>query len=261
MSYPEKYSIRNSHSLSFDWKSVERPADIFPIHANIVQVNRAACYPALPPDNSIDLVNETFHRRNFHEESLLNNKDTFRRQESEATKFQQDLVKLGVGKSIHILKDPFDKRTYTYSKVANPVQSEVEFPARDFSFSSPIQSRTTGYSTGHIRSITRMDTIGPNDSKNRQELEGSGMLPKSWNIDRHLSAIPSHHNATNGLKTTSNLELKPYTCHEKAVNYHLNYTNVIKVGRSWQLRNLFASYSCNSNSFDRIRKRRNCKKR
>jgi hypothetical protein len=51
---------------------------------------------------------------------------------------------------------------------------------------SPVTPRTTGYSSGHIRSMLKLDTFGPTGSVLANAQRDLGLLPASPNVDRHL---------------------------------------------------------------------------
>lgn len=185
----DKYSLRNSHTSALSIHHLDAASRI-PIHDRSVAINRAPSLPALHPDNSVECLSETKLRRSIHHDILSNNAKVFCRTDSQATKFQIEckLRSKGLGE-LHALKDPHEKRTFTYSKIPETnIEHNVE-DLRDFTFSYPHKERTSGYSQNHVRSILRLDSLGPNDSIDRMIRIGKGELPATKNLDRYANSI------------------------------------------------------------------------
>lgn len=72
------------------------------------------------------------------------------RSESEDTKLKYANALQGV----HLLKDPgLENKKFTYARIPAKPYPEVSKPAEDFNHTDTSDLRSTGYSSGHVRSI------------------------------------------------------------------------------------------------------------
>jgi len=88
---------------------------------------------------------------------------------------------------MHPLKYDKDivKRNYSFSRVKPFKLNENTNSFTDFLLpNDPTRARTTGFSSGHIRSKLQLNIYGPDDSRKRLNKIMTGELPESPNVDR-----------------------------------------------------------------------------
>lgn len=93
--------------------------------------------------------------------------------------------------TMHPISDPRDisppKFGYNFPRIPRE-HSELITSQEDFlQPRTLVESRRTGYSRGHIRSVLELDTFGPQHSDRVNEERLSGTLPTSPNLDRNHS--------------------------------------------------------------------------
>lgn len=182
--------LRNSHSRSLMSHTDSLP-ELIKTHNPAVMVNRHPSLPALTPDLSTEMINETTHRKKIHKELYDKDPTSFRRRlDTSSSSLYLDMVKKSTDllNNMHALKDKdgIIPKTFTYSRIESQQLSEHSLNHEDFvKPHDPLNiHRTTGYNSGHIRSILSLDTFGPQHSMSIEHKRSLGQLPESPNIDR-----------------------------------------------------------------------------
>jgi hypothetical protein len=86
--------------------------------------------------------------------------------------------------TMHPLEHPSQSRLPPKPK--NITTAADDAPLTDFALPpGSQQARTTGFSSGHVRSMMQFDTFGPNDSDVKSALRSRGDIPPSPNVDHY----------------------------------------------------------------------------
>lgn len=187
-------------------------AEKVPIRSERILFSRGPSFPALVLDTSADHVEENLFRRSLHSRILETNPGAFRRKKTKDGPIasMEEIAKMrDLLGTMHPYKDPEDiDKTHKYSssrrleidKLERTNLEEYQFanmkPIEDFLQPNDVTSpRHTGYEHGHIRNLMKLDSYGPNNSRqNTRERQRSGGLLPPPNVDRYatLDATASH---------------------------------------------------------------------
>jgi hypothetical protein len=173
-----------------------------PIRSERVLLSRGPSFPALVLDTSAEHVEENLFRRSLHSRIMTSNSGAFRRKKTKdgPVASMEEISKMrDLLGTMHPYKDPNDiDKSHKYSssrrieldKLERTNLEEYQFanmkPIDDFLQPGDATSpRRTGYEQGHIRNVMKLDTFGPNNSRqNTRERERSGGLLPPPNLDR-----------------------------------------------------------------------------
>ena len=88
--------------------------------------------------------------------------------------------------TMHPYSDPLDRgRTYSKSRLQIKDKDLSPLPMGDFLQPEDVtRPRSTGYNSGHVRSMLKLDNFGPEAARRNRYAREVGMLPDSPNIDR-----------------------------------------------------------------------------
>jgi hypothetical protein len=195
-----------------------------PIRSERVLLSRGPSFPALVLDTSAEHVEENLFRRSLHSRIMTSNSGAFRRfnfsvifllvpllinylcllyrkktKDGPVASMEEISKMRDLLGTMHPYKDPNDiDKSHKYSssrrieldKLERTNLEEYQFanmkPIDDFLQPGDATSpRRTGYEQGHIRNVMKLDTFGPNNSRqNTRERERSGGLLPPPNLDR-----------------------------------------------------------------------------
>lgn len=193
--------------------------------------SRGPSYPCLSLDSSVYLAEENTFRRSAHREIMTADPSCFRRKRSDESPsslaLEAQKLKDLIG-GLHPTKDVNDidkNRKYTYSiRREKDLEEKRRLDEYHFQTMSMMEDfvrpgdttapRSTGYEHGHIRSLFKLDTYGPTNSKISQGSRRERNLPKA-NIDRYARLSPEHH-----------LNLSPSPSIAGSTGYHPGDTGV-----------------------------------
>ena len=173
-------------------------------------LTRGPSFPALPYDLSVEVIEETKIRKQIHSKLLNDNQNVFKRvvtPNSPSVMLRHELVVKDMLAGLHVLKDPkdiaLDKKKFTYSRRSNQTKKEQTLlddwnfknlkPLEDFVRPEDINSpRNTGYNSGHIRSILKLDVFGPTSSMVAARERETGRILSPTHTDRYALLSPSY---------------------------------------------------------------------
>jgi len=93
---------------------------------------------------------------------------------------------------------------YNFSKIKRE-EPELRTSIEDFiQPKDQTKNRSTGYNSGHIRTVLQLDTFGPNHSDSVSEGRMSGVLPLSPNYDRNKSPNSKSNSQSRDLGSSTN---------------------------------------------------------
>ena len=176
------------HSLAMDKHNVEL-CDKFAPRARPILKQRYIGYPVAVPDLSRDSTEETTKRRSIHNKLLKDDMTMFRKkffQECTTDFFNQKHLIRNYLNSMHPYSDPQDRgRTYSQSRLKRVDKDLSPPPMGDFLQPEDMtRPRSTGYNSGHVRSMLKLDSYGPESAKRNRYAREVGLLPDSPNLDR-----------------------------------------------------------------------------
>lgn len=119
---------------------------------------RIASYPKFCPDVSIESVCETSQRRNLHQQIILSSPSAFRRSKLGDSNeiIHQRVLQRDLLNGMH----PMPVTVQSKRKNCTDLYCSDE-PLEDFVLPlDPLRPRSTGYSSGHVRSMLSLDTFG-----------------------------------------------------------------------------------------------------
>lgn len=165
-------------------------------------LSRGPSFPALVLDTSSDHVEENHFRRSLHSRIMDSSPGAFRRKKTKDGPIasMEEIAKMrDLLGTMHPYKDANDiDKSHKYSNSRRLELDKLEKTHLDeykFAHMKPVDdflqpmdstsSRQTGYEVGHIRNIMKLDSYGPNNSRqNTREREQSGGLLPPPNLDR-----------------------------------------------------------------------------
>merc|ERR1711916_33951 len=194
---------------------------ILPTRSMLNLSSRGPCYPLLISDTTYGSVRETVSRRSMHRAIMTANPHAFRKcseHECPSSFLQQKQIVEDLLGDLHQEKDDMDwailngdKPHFSVSRLkgrkklrvstANaasdgnnprfrPRECADENIGKDFlDPHNPVQLRTVGYTSGHVRSITEADTYGPKHSMHVEMKRSKGLIPQSPNTDRNRHLV------------------------------------------------------------------------
>jgi len=171
--------------------------------------SRGPAYPAHALDLSYELAAENHSRRRQHRNILDQNPTAFRRKdkpESASGELHQRQIMRDLLGEMHQLKDYGDinkSKRYTRSILVEKTMRDTrELDEYHFQTMKPLDDfirpddqaspRLTGYDSGHVRSILKLDVYGPASSAAISREREQGSKPVSPNVDRHLILDPGY---------------------------------------------------------------------
>mmetsp|Transcript_15662 Transcript_15662/g.16406 ORF Transcript_15662/g.16406 Transcript_15662/m.16406 type:complete len:322 (+) Transcript_15662:26-991(+) len=198
-------TIKSGHSLSLDGHTSTIANIVAPRSALLT---RALSTPKIPVDTSYESVQENINRKILHSQVFSSNPNIFKRlapENSCSNYIEQKHLIRDLLPTMHPISDPRDisppKFGYNFPRIPRE-NSELISSQQDFlQPRTLVESRRTGYSRGHIRSILELDTFGPQHSERVNEERLAGTLPMSPNVDRNHS--PNSSGRLNGTGRSS----------------------------------------------------------
>lgn len=231
--------IRSGSTLSLQEHKSDA-AKMLPVRSSSLLLSRGPSYPCLPLDTSVEITEENIHRRTVHERVMTANPNSFRRYNSLCVPLQicinhnsfrficrkkvadgptsnQMELKLmqPLLATMHPAKDAqnIDRSVkYNYSILFEKERRDKEQldtlhfeempPMEDFLRPMDATSpRSTGYESGHIRSLLKLDTYGPTNSMQATRERDINNLPLP-NVDRYARLHPDRRaGSTNSLNS------------------------------------------------------------
>jgi hypothetical protein len=199
--------LRSGSTLSLNEHNSET-TKMLGVRSPSLLLSRGPSYPCLVLDTSTELAEENLRRRSLHERIMTADPSAFRRKKVKdgPTSNQMELKRMQplLG-TMHPDKDPGNidcSKKYHHSILLEKQQRDQERldtlhfehmpPMEDFlrpqDTSSP---RSTGYEPGHIRSLLKLDTYGPTNSRQLSRERDISNLPLP-NVDRYARLHPDH---------------------------------------------------------------------
>lgn len=180
--------FKYGHSLTLSKHNTE-VCDKFGPRDRPILKQRYVGYPVAVPDLSRDSSTETTKRRSIHKSLLQDDMSMFRKkffQECTTDYFNQKHLIRDYLNTMHPYSDPLDKgRTYSQSRLVIREKDLPPLPMGDFLQPEDMtRPRSTGYNSGHVRSMLKLDNFGPEAAKRNRLAREVGMLPETPNVDR-----------------------------------------------------------------------------
>lgn len=175
------YQLKNNHSMAQSTHTMDIKESINTRSRLLV---KTPSYPKFIPDISMDSVMETVSRKKSHEETFRENSSAYRRLRANSSAIIKERLH-----QKELLKDVHPP-VLTSKSLRPHILEDFDFSGKIEDFNLPldplsVNSRRTGYSRGHIRTMLSLDTFGPNSSSVISTMREQGSRPESPNIDRY----------------------------------------------------------------------------